>query len=81
MKYIKAVIGLIFLAILSIFLHSFIDYFVDPTTGIMVTTYADWCSDSLVAIVGALPWIMPLIGIVVTIIYLAKPEKPKGIKY
>lgn len=79
MKYIKAVFGLIFLAIGSIFLHSFVDFFVDPDTGIMVTTYASWCDDRLIAFVGALPWIIPLIGFVVTIIYLAKPEKPKGI--
>lgn len=70
----RIIMKLMLLAISMPVVKGIYDNFTDPVTGLLVTMGVP---DDQLAIVGAVPWAIPLAIFVWLIIDFAKPEEPK----
>lgn len=77
MKWTKAFFMLLIMAVLMPFYFDFTDGLVDSVTGIMITAPDGTYQEHLIALIGALPWLLPLGVFVGIIVMLSKKEEPK----
>ncbi len=73
-KNVMLLFNLLFLAILAPLLKMVTDYFVEPVTGVLVVMGV---SEAELAIVGAVPWVVPLGYFIWVMINFGKKEEPK----
>jgi hypothetical protein len=63
------------------FLKTFFDTFTNPTTGIMVVPGVGHivCDADTIALAGAIPWLAPIITLIIAVYIIIKPEQhPEG---
>lgn len=66
---------LLIMGLLTPFIHMVTDVFVNPITGLWVVNGYDsvW-----IAVLGAIPWLLPLGVLIGSGLYLASPDKPEN---
>lgn len=69
-KIVKASILWILIGLTFPIIKTFYDSFTAPLTGLLIANADDWT----LAIITGIPWILPLIIFVMTIVYLLRPD-------
>jgi hypothetical protein len=72
-KLVKVAFVWIVIALIFPVIKDYYDTFTAPITGLLITGADDWT----LAIMTGIPWLVPLIVFVMSIIYILKPEEPK----